>query len=297
LYQNLVRSVDPGAPESVHLSDWPQTDPSRIDSSLNADMRLVMKLASLGHAARDKAAIKVRQPLSEIAFAVGRPEEAALVEGYAGLLADELNVKRVRPLGSAGEVVAYSLKPLPKQLGGKYKGLFPKVSASIGELEPAQAAGSLLAGKPVGVTVDGIRLEIQPDEVEVRIEARAGLVVASDGPYLAALKTELTPALVREGLAREFVRRVQDLRKQAELEIADRIRLYVTATPDLIAALQTHREYVMGETLAIELTEGEPPAEAATGEAWFDGQWVKFGIEKTNPHKAQRAATSGRRPL
>jgi isoleucyl-tRNA synthetase len=104
--------------------------------------------------------------------------------------------------------------------------------------------------------------------------------VASEGAYLAALKTELTPVLVREGLAREFVRRIQDLRKQAELDIADRIRLYVTATPDLIAALQAHREYVMGETLAIELNESEPPTEAATGEAWFDGQWVKFGIIK-----------------
>jgi isoleucyl-tRNA synthetase len=243
-------------------------------------MRLVMKLASLGHAAREKAAIKVRQPLSEIAFAVGRPEEAALAERYANLLADELNVKQVRSLTSAGEVIAYSLKPLPKQLGGKYKGLFPKVSAAIGELEPGQAARSLLAGEPVSVTVDGIRLEIQPDEVEVRSEARSGLVVASEGAYLAALKTELTPALVREGLAREFVRRVQDLRKQAELDIADRIRLYVTATPDLIAALQAHREYVMGETLAVDLVESEPPAEAATSEAWFDGQWVKFGIEK-----------------
>jgi isoleucyl-tRNA synthetase len=278
LHQNLVRTVDAGAPESVHQADWPGYDPGLIDEALNEEMRLVMRLASLGHAARDKAGIKVRQPLAEAAFSLGRPDEARALERHADLLADELNVKRVTVLASLDEAISYSLKALPKQLGQKYKSLFPSVAEAIQALDPAQAARRLLAGQPVRVQIDEMELEIQPDEVEVHVEAHAGLAIAAEGVYVAALHTALTPALVREGLAREFVRRIQDLRKQAELEVADRIRLYVTATPDLWSALRLHRDYIMGETLALELEAAEPPEGAALAEAWFDGQWMKAGL-------------------
>jgi len=238
----------------------------------------VMRLASLGHAARDKAGIKVRQPLAEAAFSVGRPEEAQVLKRHADLLADELNVKRVRTLRSADEAVAYSLKPLPRQLGQKYKGLFPKIAQAIQDLDPTQAARLLLGGKTVEVQVEGQEFEILPDEVEVRLEAHPGLAVAAEAAYVAALNTALTPALVREGLAREFVRRLQELRKQADLDIADRIRLFVTCTPDLAGAIRAHRETIMGETLAVELHIVEPPEGATLAEAWFDGQWMKIGL-------------------
>jgi isoleucyl-tRNA synthetase len=278
LYQNLVHSVDPAAPESVHLSDWPAWAETSIDPSLNEDMQVIMKLASLGHAARIQAAIKVRQPLAEAAFMVSKPEEGRALERFADLLADELNVQTVRLLGSTGEVVAYSLKPLPKQLGQKYKNLFPKVSQAILRLDPTPAASDLLAGQAVQVIVDGDWLDILPEEVEVRAEARSGLAVASEGAYLAALQTTLTPELARAGLAREFIRRVQDLRKQAELEVAASIRLYVTATPDLMTALLEHQEYILGETLATEFIQAEPPPGAIVAEAWFDGHWMKAAI-------------------
>lgn len=278
LYQNLVRSMDSAAPESVHLALWPEFDPALIDEKLNHDMELAMQLASLGHAARNQAAIKVRQPLSEVAFSVSNTDEARALERYVDLLADELNVKTVRALGSAGEAVSYSLKPLPKQLGQKYKGLFPKVSKAIQELDAEPAARKLLAGVPVQAVVEGIRLDIQPDEVEVRAEARSGLVVASEGPYLAALHTELTPELVHEGLAREFVRRVQDLRKQADYDIADRIRLYVQATPRLAEAIAEYRDYITSETLTMELHQSLPPEGAPTTTAEFDGEQVTIGI-------------------
>lgn len=280
LYQNLVRSFDATAPESVHLSDWPAFDPDSLDEMLNQNMHLVMQLASLGHAARSQAGIKVRQPLAEIAFATGKQEESRALEGYADLLADELNVKRVRTLRSADEAVSYTLKPLPKQLGQKYKALFPRVSQAILETDAVRTAHTLLAGKPIIISVDGNELEILPEEVEVRLEARSGLAVAAEGSYLAALQTELTPELIREGLAREFVRRVQELRKQADFEIADRIQLNLMATPELVEAIQAHREYILGETLTIELKLSEPPAESASTEAWFDGQWMKIGITK-----------------
>ncbi|HJW89217.1 MAG TPA: isoleucine--tRNA ligase [Anaerolineales bacterium] len=282
LYQNLVVSGrrDEDLPESVHLADWPAFDLARIDAQLNADMQLVMRLASLGHAARNQAAIKVRQPLAEVAFSVGNAAETRALERYAELLADELNVKQVRSLSSAGEAVAYSLNPLSKQLGQKYKAHFPAVRAAIQALDAEQAAQDLLAGQPLQVVLDGETLEILPEEVEVRAEARSGLVVASEGPYLAALKTELTPTLLREGLARGFVRRVQDLRKQAGFVIADRIRLYVQATPQLAQAIQEHRQYILGETLALELHISEPPSSSAQASAEFDGESVKIGVVK-----------------
>jgi isoleucyl-tRNA synthetase len=132
----------------------------------------------------------------------------------------------------------------------------------------------------VSIVVDGVIYEIQPDEVEVRAEAHSGLVVTSEGPYLAALKTDLTPELAREGLAREFVRRVQELRKQAALDIADRIHLFAAASPALAAAIRDHRESIMGETLAVDLTLETPPAGAITVETGFDGEPVKIGLKK-----------------
>jgi isoleucyl-tRNA synthetase len=280
LYQNLVRSFDPAAPESVHLAEWPAFDEAAIDERLNHDMELVMTLASLGHASRNNANIKVRQPLAEVDFSIANPSDARVLEQYADLLSDELNVKVVRLLGSAGEAVDYTIKPLPKQLGQKYKGNFPKVAKAIAAADAEAAARRLLEGKPMQVVVEGITLDIQPDEVEVRADARSGLVVASEGPYLAALHTDLTPELIREGQAREFVRRVQDLRKQANFDIADRIRLYVQASPALAEAIRSYRDYIMGETLTVELVEGPAPNGAATAEAGFDGETVSLGIAK-----------------
>ena len=246
-------------------------------------MQSIMKLASLGHSARNQAAIKVRQPLAEVAFSVSSQDEVRALENYADLLVDELNVKQVRALGSTGEAVSYSIKPLPKQLGQKYKSLFPKVSAAIRALqahEAEAAALTLLSGQSVRVTVEGINLDIQPDEVEVHAEARSGLVVASEGAYLAALKTDLTPELVREGFAREFVRRVQDLRKQAGFDIADRIRLFAVATPDLSQAIQEHRQYIMAETLASEFHLQAPPEQAIKLSVNFDQEEATIGVQK-----------------
>jgi hypothetical protein len=142
-------------------------------------------------------------------------------------------------------------------------------------------------------------LEILPDEVEVRLEAHPGLAVAAEGAYVAALNTALTPALVREGLAREFVRRAQELRKQADLDVADRIRLFVTSTPDLAGAIRAHRETIMGETLAVELNTVEPPEGATLAEAWFDGQWMKIGLvrEENNDDKIKHPSIGPQTPI
>ena len=279
LYQNLVVQMNPSAPESVHLAAWPAFDAALVDEKLNRDMALVMKLASVGHAARNKANRKVRQPLAEAAFSVGNAEEARVVLAYADLLKDELNVKNVRALDTAGEAVAYSLNPLPKQLGQKYGSRFPAIRKTLLAIDPEPAARRLLDGQPVELEVDGATVAVLPEEVEVRVQAREGYAVASEGAYLAALVTDLTPALAREGLAREFVRRVQDLRKTADLQISDRIRLYYQATPSLAAAVVDFKDYIMAETLTVELIASAPPESAAVNQAEFDGEQLTVGVE------------------
>jgi isoleucyl-tRNA synthetase len=280
-YRNLVLGVDPDAQESVHLATWPEPDRTMIDDTLNEEMRRVLLWASLGHAARNKANRKVRQPLAEAAFAVTSAEDRRILEKYGDLLADELNVKKIRPLDTAGEVVAYMLNPLPKALGPKHGALFPKVRSALLALDSEAAASLLLSGKPVTVKVDGADVEAGPEEVEVRMTAREGFAVASEGSDLAALATELTPALVREGLAREFVRRVQDLRKTADLQISDRIRIFYTATPKLAEAVGQHKDYIAAETLAADMTEGPAPKGAHSVADAFDGETLTVALEKT----------------
>jgi|UniRef100_A0A7C4PVW2 isoleucyl-tRNA synthetase len=280
LYQNLVRSVDETTPESVHLARWPEYDPLVIDERLNREMALVMKLASVGHAARNKANRKVRQPLAEAAFSVGTAEEMRVVETYADLLEDELNVKKVRVLDTTAEAVAYSLNPLPKQLGQKYGSKFPAIRKALLEMDAESAAKKLLTGQSLDVEVDGETFTILPEEVEVRATAREGFAVASEGAYLAALVTDLTPELVKEGLAREFVRRVQDLRKQADLDISDRIRLYYTATPLLTEAVQEFSNYIQAETLCVEMVNSQPNENLPTTQDNFDGQEVRISLKR-----------------
>jgi len=280
MYQNLVRLVDARAPESVHLAKWPQAERSLVDETLNREMALVMRLVSLGHAARQKANRKVRQPLAEAAFALGRMDERHAVETYAELITDELNVKKVRLLDASSEAATFALKPLPKQLGQKYGNKFPAIQKAILGMDAAASAPQLLSGAPLPVTVDGEVFDILPDEVEVRADARAGFAVAADGAYLAALVTELTPELVQEGQAREFVRRVQDLRKTAGLEVTDRIKLYVTAPQGLREALDAYREYVAAETLAVDLSYDRLPPEATLVVDDLDGEQVSIGLVK-----------------
>jgi isoleucyl-tRNA synthetase len=280
LYQNLVRSVDETAPESVHLAAWPEVMPEMIDEALNRDMALVMKLVSLGHSARQKANRKVRQPLSEVAFSVGNTTERRAVENYTDLFMDELNVKHVRLLDAATEAVSHTVKPLPKQLGQKYGNKFPALQKAILAMNAEEAAKTLMSGEPLKVTLDGTDYGILSEEVEVKAQAKEGFAVAEEGAYVAALVTELTPELVQEGLAREFVRRVQDLRKSAELDVADRIELFVEASAGLRSALEAHQEYITTETLTSNLQFASPPGGASTAEDSFDGEKVRVGIVK-----------------
>ena len=282
LYQNLVRSVDETAPESVHLADWPKVMDEFVDESVNRDMELIMRLVSLGHSARQKANRKVRQPLAEAAFSVGNPVERKALMNNMDVIADELNVKRVRLLDSSTEALTHSIKPLPKQLGQKYGNKYPAIQKAILAMNAEEVASILQSGSPVKVGVDGETYDILSDEVEVKAMAREGFAVAEQGAYVAALVTDLTPELVAEGLAREFVRRVQDLRKSAELDVADRVELFVEASAGLRSAVEAHEAYIKTETLTTKLTFASPPQNASIIDDEFEGEKVKVGLVKVS---------------
>jgi isoleucyl-tRNA synthetase len=275
MYQNLIRRVDPKTPESVHHCSWPTSDPKAIDDELNSEMGLVLRLVSLGHAARNKANVKLRQPLSEVAFAVGLDKEREVVSRYEDVLMSELNVKSVRLLDVAAEVIKYRLKPLPKPLGQKYGPQFPAIRKAILKLDARTAATRLQAGMALDVTVGGKTFEILADEIEVEVEAKEGFATATDGPYVAALTTEVTQELELEGLARDFVRRVQDLRKTSELNIDDEIEVQYSASKRLSQAIEANEDYILTETLATRLLK----AEKVTGK--FSATY-SFGDEKLN---------------
>ncbi len=280
IYRNLVVSVDAQAPVSVHLADWPAFDATCIDDELVTDMNLVMQLVSLGHAARNKSRIKVRQPLQEAAFAISNMHDSKIITEYADLLQDELNVKNVRTLSAAGEAAAYELVPLPKQLGQKYKNQYPAIRAAVLALDAEAGATRLLSGESIQVIVDGEQLELFPEEIEVRLQAREGFEVASEGANLAALVTTMTEDLVSEGLVREFVRRVQEARKLANLDIADRIRLTFTSSEKLNIAIEDFREYIMAETLAVEISSKDIPNILPNLSDEFDGESLTLWIGK-----------------
>jgi len=165
-------------------------------------------------------------------------------------------------------------------LGQKYQSEFPKVRKEILDLDPDIHAISLLEGKPINVEVDGSILEILPDEVEVRMQAKEGFVVASDGGYLAALVTDISPELRDEGLARELVRRIQDSRKHSGFDIADRINIFYTASKGLEKAIETHREYIMMESLSVKMERHQNPETLPNASEDFDGETLAIWLEK-----------------
>ena len=247
IYQNLVSTKEVA---SVHHCDWPSVDRSTLDPELTDEMGLVKRLVSLGHAARNQAQIKLRQPLSEAAFAVAQSSDESVIDQYADIIKDELNVKEVRQLDTVTEAAMYELKPLKKQLGQKYGSRFPAIRAELLSLDAAQAAQKLLTDQSVELELGGEKLEILPTEVEVLISPREGFATANDGAYVAALVTDLTDELKNEGLSQEFVRRVQSERKNLGLELTDRIRIEHSSSAALSSAISSSSDWIASETLS-----------------------------------------------
>ena len=289
LWQGLVVSVDPEAPDSVHLADWPEPDRTAADPELSAAMAEVRRLVGLGRQARTDAKLKVRQPLARALISVPDPARAG-VAGLLDLVAAELNVKEVGFAEGDTGMVAYRLAPNFRALGPRFGRDAQAVAAALRQAPAdlaAELAVALRAGQRVELEVDGLgRVELGPEEAGVVEEPVTGWRVVRDGATAVALDLEVSPELRREGLARDLVRAVQDLRKAAGLEVADRIELAVKAggggENQVAAAVDAHRDYLLGETLATSLHTA-PQGDGHDTRVDLDGQEVRIWLRPVRP--------------
>jgi isoleucyl-tRNA synthetase len=241
IYDNL----DGGEP-SIHLCDFPE--PGERDEELEWNMQVVRDAVELGRAARAHAKLKVRQPLRE-AVVVAADRERGAIERLEELLKEELNVKSVRYVSEADELGRFELKPNYRALGPRFGKQMPQVAAAIAALDPAR----LRAGERVGLNFNGQDHEIGPEDVTMVLQPLEGYQVERSGTHAVALNLELDDELRREGLAREVVHAVQSARKNAGLDVEDRISLTLAGDEELLAAAREHQDYVAGETLATSL--------------------------------------------
>jgi isoleucyl-tRNA synthetase len=273
MYQNLVRSVDASAAESIHHGNWPAVDPLLIDRVLLDDVAISRGAVTLGHSIRASSNIKVRQPLGK-AIVVVTHDQRDRVERTKDIIADELNVKSVELAENEAEFVTYRLLPDNKKLGPKFGAKFPEVRKVLASADGFAVARAVRSGQAVTLG----EFVLAPDEILVTPQPREGFAIASEGSVVVALDTHITPDLQREGYAREVVRRVQDLRKQSGFEISDHIVLTYQAAGEVRAAFDQWAAYIQSETLADRMIEGEP--HGTLDEDEIDGVRVKLGVVK-----------------
>lgn len=283
IYQNLVAVPHDEAPASVHLARWPEVDTQWLDEQLLDDMQVAMRVVRLGRAARRQAGLKVRQPLRRMLVRPPhRYAEGALIRLEAEVL-EELNIKELAFLEIGATFEAYRIKPNLPVVGPKYGRQVPAIRATLEGLNPDEAAATAQAveqGQEIPLTLeDGSSLSLAPEEVLVETMAPEGFSVMEGNDFLVALDTTLDEALRLEGLARELVRQIQETRKEADLEVSDRIAAYIAgAGPELQAAIEVHRGYIGGEILAPSLHLEEPPAEAYTKTVAIEEDQVTLGV-------------------
>jgi len=262
-------------PESVHLCDYPVPDDCR-DEYLEKQMALTMTAVSLGRFLRTAHNLKVRQPLARAVLAAGSAEAREMLEKTAWIIADELNVKKVEFTSDESELVKRSCKANFKVLGARLGKNMKAAAARIASLSGAEIS-DILAGKPLALAFDdGTSAEISADDLIIRREEKPGLVAASEGGVTIALATELTQDLIAEGLARELVSRVQNLRKELKFDVTDRIDLVCVLPEKETAMLEPFKGYVSGEVLARNIAfSGE-----TTVDCELNGVPVKLGVKK-----------------
>jgi isoleucyl-tRNA synthetase len=265
IYDNLD-----GSEPSVHLCDFPEPGPR--DEELEWRMQVVRDAVELGRAARGHAKMKVRQPLRE-AVVVAADRERQAIEGLESLLKDELNVKSVRYVSEADELGRFELKPNYRALGPRFGKQMPQVAAAIAALDPAKVR----AGGRVGLNLDGKDHEIGPEDVTLVLQPLDGYQVERSGTHAVALNLELDDELRQEGLAREVVHAVQAARKNAGLDVEDRISLTLAGDEELLAAAREHEDYVAGETLATSLAfDGAQGGESESAE--IEGRHLSISV-------------------
>jgi isoleucyl-tRNA synthetase len=232
------------------MTSWPAVPAEWQNDALLHDIGVVQKVVGLARAARGQSGVRTRQPLSRLL--IRAPDDTSLraLESHQDQVLEELNVKSIEFIARDAGLVNYRIKPNLPVLGKQYGKKLPLIRAALAEVDGAEVAGAVARGEAYDLDVGGETLALQPGDVLVETSSAAGYACGEDGGYLTALDTTLSQELMREGLARELVRAVQEARKQAGLEVSDRIVLGVSGSPAVEAALLEYRDYLMTETLA-----------------------------------------------
>ncbi len=279
IYRNLAVGHLTGAPESVHLCDFPVADLSKVDKELEAGMDEVESVVQLGRAARNAASLKVRQPLSRCLVKGKR-----LSDEIAQLIRNELNVKAVEFVDDASAFTTYNLKPQMRTLGKKYGKLLGKIGEHLKTLDGNEVVATFERGETLKFELDGTPIELEKDDVLTSLTQKPGFEAQSEGDYTVVLDTNLTPELIDEGFLREVISKVQTMRKDADFEVTDRIALSYQTSERLSAVIEKGKEDLMRAVLALSV-ENRPAADGEiVREQNINGEKATLGIKAT-PHK------------
>lgn len=274
IYRNLVCSIDHSAPESVHLCDFPKVDEGRIDKTLEANMETVLKIVTLGRAARNGANLKNRQPLSEMIVKAGE----ALPEYYVEVIEDELNVKKVEFAEDVENLVSYSFKPQLKTLGPKFGKQLGEIRTQLAALDGSAAKKELDANGFVTLHLSTGDAQLSADDLLIEAKQKEGYFTLNEGGVTVALCTTLTPELIREGYLREIVSKLQTMRKEAGFEVTDHINVTVSGSETILAVVEENKASIMHDVLAESLCAAEPKGYVKEWD--LNGETATLGVEK-----------------
>lgn len=272
IYQTLVRPFDAGAPESVHLCDFPQADERYIDRALEADMDEVLQVVTLGRAARSAAAVKNRQPLARMLVHADHP----LPDTYASIVREELNVKALSFEEDLSGLMDYAFKPQLKILGQKYGKQVNDIRQALQSLDGRAAKAQLDRDGAVTVTLPTGEIRLTEEELLIEASPAAGYSVLSDRGVTVALDTTLTPELVEEGFVREIVSKLQQMRKDAGFEVTDHIAVTYEGSDRVLSVFDRHRDEIAAEVLAHEVRQAAPAGHTASWD--INGEPATLGV-------------------
>ena len=274
IYQNLVRSVDKDAPESIHLCDFPTVNEAWIDIDLEADMKELLEIVVLGRACRNTANIKNRQPIGTMYVKA----EKKMSEFYTDIIADELNVKEVKFADDVESFISYSFKPQLRTVGPKYGKLLGGIRQALTDINGTAAMNELRTNGVLKLDINGNNVELTEEDLLIETAQTEGYVSESDGETSVVLDTNLTPELIEEGFVREIISKIQTMRKEAGFEVMDKIVVYAHGNDKIQDVMKAHEDEIKSEVLADEMVLGE--TDGYVKEWNINKEAVTMGVKK-----------------
>lgn len=274
MYQNLVRSVDKDAPESIHLCDFPTVNEAWIDKDLEADMKELLEIVVLGRACRNTANIKNRQPIGTMYVKA----EKKMSEFYTDIIADELNVKEVKFADDVESFISYSFKPQLRTVGPKYGKLLGGIRQALTDINGTAAMNELRTNGVLKLDINGNDVELTEEDLLIETAQTEGYVSESDGETSVVLDTNLTPELIEEGFVREIISKIQTMRKEAGFEVMDKIVVYAHGNDKIQDVMKAHEDEIKSEVLADEMVLGE--TDGYVKEWNINKEAVTMGVKK-----------------